>query len=51
MGDRKQALRWLDEALEAHAPEMCRLKIDAFSAELRSDRRFQHLLRRMNFPH
>lgn len=51
MGDRKQALRWLDEAHEAHAPEMCRLKVDAFSAELRSDPRFQHLLRRMNFPH
>ncbi len=50
MGDRKQALQWLDQAYEARAPEMCFLKIDTFSAELRSDPRFQTLLRRMSFP-
>jgi len=51
LGDRRQALKSLVQAYEARAPEMCFLKSDTFSAELRSDPRFQNLLRRMNFPH
>ena len=50
LGDRKQALQWLVQAYEVRAPEMCFLKIDAFSAELRFDPRFKDLQWRMNFP-
>jgi serine/threonine-protein kinase len=50
LGERAEALRRLVQAYEERAPEMCRLKIDAFSADLRSDAGFQELVRRMNFP-
>jgi len=50
LGDRKQALQHVVQAFETRAPEMCFLRIDPFSAELRSDPRFQDVLRRMDFP-
>jgi tetratricopeptide (TPR) repeat protein len=50
LGDRKQAFRWLALAFEEQAPEMCFLRIERFSSELRSDSRFQNLLRHMDFP-
>jgi TolB-like protein/Tfp pilus assembly protein PilF len=50
LGETDHALRRLVQAYEERSPEMCRLKIDTFSGDLRSDPRFQDLLRRMNFP-
>ena len=50
LGDRRQAFQWVVQAFETRAPEMCFLRIDPFSGDLRSDPRFQELLRRMNFP-
>jgi serine/threonine-protein kinase len=50
LGNREQAVHWLIEAYEARAPEMCFLRIDTVSEALRSDPRFQAVLRRMNFP-
>jgi TolB-like protein/tetratricopeptide (TPR) repeat protein len=50
LDDRKQAVEWLFRAYDTRAPEMCLLKIDTFSAQLRSDPCFQDILRRMKFP-
>jgi len=45
-----EALRWLETAYREHAAWMVWLKVDARLDGLRSDPRFQDLLRRMNFP-
>lgn len=50
LGDREQAVHWLMDAYDARAPEMCFLRIDTVSEALRSDPRFQAVLRQMNFP-
>jgi TolB-like protein/DNA-binding winged helix-turn-helix (wHTH) protein/Flp pilus assembly protein TadD len=49
-GNNEEALRWLAEAYQQHTPSMVGLKSDRVWDPLRSDPRFQDLLRRMNFP-
>ena len=49
LGERKQALDWLEKAYEERDPNMAFLKVLAVWDPLRSDPRFQDLLRRMNF--
>ena len=48
LGDKEQALAWLEKAYEQRDPGMTYLKSEADRwADLRDDRRFQDLLRRM----
>ncbi len=50
LGEREQALAWLERAYQARPWPMNSLKVDPQLDSLRSDPRFQDLLRRMNFP-
>jgi TolB-like protein/Tfp pilus assembly protein PilF/predicted Ser/Thr protein kinase len=50
LGDFDQALAWLERAYEEHSWELAFLKVCPDFDPLRSDARFQDLLRRMNFP-
>jgi serine/threonine-protein kinase len=50
LGEKDQAFAWLEKAYEARDQGMMYLKIDAALDPLRSDPRFEGLLRRMNFP-
>jgi len=50
LGDRGRALEWLDKAYQEHHPSVRAVRIDPQFDGLRSDPRFQDLLRRMNFP-
>lgn len=49
LGDAHQANAWLEKAYEGHAWQMVQLKTFPAWDPVRSDRRFQELLRRMNF--
>jgi TolB-like protein/DNA-binding winged helix-turn-helix (wHTH) protein len=50
IGEKDKALDWLEKGYEEHAPGMAPIKVDPSWDSLRSDPRFQDLLRRMNFP-
>ena len=50
LGEKDRALEWLEKAYKVHDKGMCYLKVDPPLDPLRSDPRFQDLLRRMNFP-
>jgi TolB-like protein/DNA-binding winged helix-turn-helix (wHTH) protein/Tfp pilus assembly protein PilF len=50
LGDRDRALEWLDKAYQERYPSVRVVRIDPQLDGLRSDPRFQDLLRRMNFP-
>jgi len=50
LGDRHQALEWLEKAYEERARALVSVKVEPKVDPLRSDLRFQDLLRRMNFP-
>ncbi len=50
LGDRDHAFAWLEKAYEERDPALQGLKVDPSWDNLRSDPRFQDLLRRMNFP-
>ena len=50
LGEREQALDWLEKAFVERDPNMVFLKFHSVWDPLRSDPRFQDLLRRMNFP-
>ena len=50
LGEKDKALDWLEKGFKEHAPVMATIKVDPSYDSLRSDPRFQDLLRRMNFP-
>lgn len=50
LGDKDQALAWLDKAYEQHSPELVSLKVISGYDFLRSDPHFQDLLRRVGLP-
>jgi len=50
LGEKNRSLDWLEKAYANHAPGVSVLKVDRRYDSLRSDPRFQDLLRRMNFP-
>jgi tetratricopeptide (TPR) repeat protein len=50
LGEKDQAFEWLDKAYEDTDIGMTYLRIDPALDPLRSDPRFQDLVRRMNFP-
>ncbi len=50
LGDKQEAFKWLQKAYEARDGQLGFLKVNPFMDSLRSDPRFQDLLRRMNFP-
>jgi len=50
LGQKDEAFRWLNTAYEERAPLMVLLKRDPRLDGLRSDPRYDALLRRMNFP-
>jgi TolB-like protein/lipoprotein NlpI len=50
LGEKDRAFEWLERAYQVRDKAMCFLKVDPPLDPLRSDPRFQDLLRRMNFP-
>ena len=50
LGNKDDALVWLDKAYEDHSTGMNYLKVNPLYDPLRSDPRFTNLLRRMRFP-
>jgi TolB-like protein/DNA-binding winged helix-turn-helix (wHTH) protein/Flp pilus assembly protein TadD len=50
LGDMDQAFAWLQKAYLAHSPALTALKVDPLYDPLRSDPRFEALLRRLGFP-
>jgi TolB-like protein/cytochrome c-type biogenesis protein CcmH/NrfG len=50
LGQTEEAFRWLETAYEQRGDWMVFLKVDPVFDDLRSDPRFQDLMRRMNFP-
>ncbi len=49
-GEKEHALEWLEKAYHQHTPNLVWLKAERIWDPLRSDPRFQDLLRRINFP-
>jgi hypothetical protein len=50
LGQKDEAFGWLDKACEKHDKGMTYVKVAPPFEPLRSDPRYQALLRRMNFP-
>jgi len=50
LGDKEEALRWLEKAYEERSAWLMGMKLDPALDSLRSELRFQALIRRMNFP-
>jgi TolB-like protein/DNA-binding winged helix-turn-helix (wHTH) protein/Flp pilus assembly protein TadD len=50
LGEKEEALAWLQKGLAINDGDMQQVKVDPDFDPLRSDPRFQGLLRRMNFP-
>ncbi len=50
LGENDLALEWLEKAYEERDVALIFLKVDPAYDSLRSDPRFQDLMRRMNFP-
>jgi TolB-like protein/DNA-binding winged helix-turn-helix (wHTH) protein/Tfp pilus assembly protein PilF len=48
--EKDEAFRWLEKAYQEHSPQLALVTVDPRIDYLRSDPRFQDLLRRMNFP-
>ena len=51
LGERDTAIKWLQRAYEERGSWLMYVKVDPIMDPLRSDPRFQELLRRMDFPH
>jgi Flp pilus assembly protein TadD len=50
LGERDQALHWLEKAYEEQAASLAYLNVDPSMDDLRSDSRFQDLVRRVGLP-
>jgi TolB-like protein/DNA-binding winged helix-turn-helix (wHTH) protein/Tfp pilus assembly protein PilF len=50
LGDKEAAFSWLEKSYQARSPELINLKIDLRFDLLRSDQRFQDLMRRIGLP-
>jgi TolB-like protein/DNA-binding winged helix-turn-helix (wHTH) protein len=50
LGEKDRAFEWLEKAYKVRDKGLCYMKVDPALDPLRSDPRFQDLLRRMNFP-
>jgi tetratricopeptide (TPR) repeat protein len=50
MGEKEKAIKWLQEACDAHDSELVSLGVEPVFDPLRSDARFQEILRRMKLP-
>ncbi|MGI8469996.1 MAG: TPR end-of-group domain-containing protein [Pyrinomonadaceae bacterium] len=50
LGERDKTFEWLEKGYEQHDPKMAFLKVEPKWNNLRSDSRFQDLLRRVGFP-
>ncbi|HEY3025630.1 MAG TPA: hypothetical protein VGJ55_05735, partial [Pyrinomonadaceae bacterium] len=50
LGDKDQAFAWLDKSVDEHDLITARLKVDQRFDSLRSDRRFNDLVRRIGIP-
>jgi hypothetical protein len=50
LGDKDQAFEWLNRAYEARSFGMTQLNVETIFYDLRSDKRFKGLLKRMNLP-
>ena len=50
LGEKDQTLAWLEKAYEVRANEMVYIKMEPLFDNLRSDQRFQDLLRRIGIP-
>jgi tetratricopeptide (TPR) repeat protein len=50
LGEKDHAFEWLERAYEEHDKGLIYLKVDPPLDPLRSDPRYEDLLRRMNFP-
>jgi hypothetical protein len=50
LGQKDEALQWLETSYQLQAEWLLLLKVDARFDDLRSEARFQDLMRRMNFP-
>jgi len=50
LGDNNRTMEWLERAYRERSASLYGLKIEIWSDRLRTDPRFQDLLRRMNFP-
>jgi TolB-like protein len=49
LGDKEKAFEWLNKAYEEHSGQMICIKVDHFIDNLRSDPRYQKLLRKTGF--
>ena len=50
LGEKKQALEWLQEAYEEHSQKLYMLKVEPVFDSLRSEPKFQELIQRLGFP-
>ncbi len=50
LNDKDNAMKLLTQAYEQRSPELSQVRVSPFLDNLRSDPRFQDLVRRMNFP-
>jgi TolB-like protein/DNA-binding winged helix-turn-helix (wHTH) protein/tetratricopeptide (TPR) repeat protein len=50
LGQKEQAFEWLEKAYQVHARDLLELKYDPHFTNLRSDRRFTELVRRIGLP-
>ena len=50
LGDRQEALRWLEIAYQEHDPFLHWIRLEPALVTLRSERRYQELLRRLHLP-
>lgn len=50
LGDKDKAFFWLEREYGAHSPSLLTLKLHEYFAPLRSDQRFEDLVKRVGFP-